>query len=114
MTNTTQAPLESVAPAITLFETEKEIVMIADLPGSSKDSIELEVLKDTLHLRAPLNILDDGEHQTTEVFWKEFRRRVHLGERADPRKVKAKFENGVLTVTVGKAASARPRKVKIS
>ena len=111
MTNTLNP--QAVNPAISVFETHEEICIIADLPGVKKEDLELQILDRSLHILAKIHSEGLEQSRTQEVFWKELRRSISLGERADPNAVEAKLEHGVLTVTVGKLESARPRKIQI-
>lgn len=106
----------SFAPAFAVKETAEAFVLSADLPGVAEADLEISVHADVLTVRgsraAPAKL--DGERAAfDERAYGTFERRFTLGETADADKVSAALANGVLTVTVGKKAEAKPRKIAI-
>ena len=87
-----------------------------DLPGIAPESVELTVEKNVLTVSAQRQWSpEDG----TEVLVSErpqgsFSRQLFLGESLDVDRIEAHYDNGVLTVTIPVAETAKPRKVAIS
>lgn len=87
-----------------------------DLPGVDQSSIELTIEKNVLTVSAERQWQAD---EGTQVVASErpqgsFRRQLFLGEGLDTERVEARYDNGVLTVTLPVAEQAKPRKVEIS
>jgi HSP20 family protein len=101
--------------AADIFETETHMTMQADLPGVAKNSIQLEVLGDVLTVKASSAISPkEGEtmrHQEFEA--QEFLRRFPLSKRVDQSKIEAKFDDGVLTVSIAKFPESQPHVVPV-
>ncbi len=103
-------------PAANLWLGENSVVVTAELPGLSRDDIELTVRKDTLTIkgeRAPA-----GDDKVLAWHRRErpagsFSRTVALPFRVDPEKVEARFANGVLEVEMQRPEADRPRRIQI-
>jgi HSP20 family protein len=112
-----------LSPKVDVSETEEGLEITAELPGVEEKDIDLDLADDVLTLKAEHAIEREDEE-------KEKGRRYHVVERAqgafmrqfalpfevDADKVKAKFKNGVLTVSVPRAASAEKpvRRIKVN
>jgi HSP20 family protein len=107
-------------PVVDVFETESSFVIEADLPGVHPENVEISFEQNTLTFkgtRAPtLQTPSQGELRvyTAERVSGEFARSIRLPEYVDGDKIEASYNNGVLTITVPKAQSARPRKIAIN
>jgi HSP20 family protein len=86
-----------------------------DLPGVRPDSIDLTVEHNVLTVKAERSSGADEDSETLahERTWGSFYRQVRLGEALDADRVEARYEDGVLHVTVPVAETAKPRKVEI-
>jgi HSP20 family protein len=87
-----------------------------DLPGVDPASIELTVLENVLAVRAER---DSPQAEEDEVVVAErpqgtFSRQVFLGEGLDPERIEARYDSGVLTLTIPVAERAKPRRVEIA
>ncbi|MBX3357690.1 MAG: Hsp20/alpha crystallin family protein [Phycisphaeraceae bacterium] len=106
-------------PQINAWETGDEIVVEAELPGFTMNSIEVTVVGNELTLSGrvpdthPENVIYHRQERAAQP-GATFSRAIHLATDIDSEQVKARFENGVLTVTLPKAPSARPRKITVS
>lgn len=91
------------------------VVVTFDLPGADADSIELTVERNVLSLKAerrPTRAEDD-EVIASERRYGTFARQLLLGDTLDSGSVRADYDNGVLTVTIPVAETAKPRRVEI-
>jgi len=93
-----------------------EFVVHFDLPGLDPSSIELTVEQNVLSVSGerswqPAN---DVEVIASERPQGKFTRQLFLGESLDADKVAAKYEHGVLTLTIPVSERAKPRRVEIS
>ena len=92
-------------PLIDLYEEPEEIVVTADLPGLKKENIEVSATEDTLTIQAESN--KDEEVEKEGYYLRErghmnYYRRLPLPKKVDPKQIKAKYENGSLTVKLPK------------
>ena len=86
-----------------------------DLPGVNEDSLDLNVERNSLTVRAERSGLDQNrEMVSAERPRGVFSRQLFLGENLDSDKIEAAFAEGVLTVRLPLLATAQPRKVEIS
>lgn len=93
-----------------------QFVVHFDLPGVEASSIDLTVEKNVLTVTAERSwqANDSQKIVVSERPQGTFSRQLFLGEGLDTERVKASYDNGVLTVTIPVAEQAKPRKVQIS
>ncbi len=92
------------------------VVVQIDLPGVDPQSIECSLERDVLSVKAERSF---GDREGADVLISErpqgsFARELFLGHGLDDEHVEASYEDGVLTVTIPLAESAKPRKVAIT
>lgn len=107
-----------VFPLVNLSEDDENLYLTAELPGAAKDKLEVSVKGDTLNLKGEVRQVDpeDGEEQTFHRREREsgsFRRTVDLPVKVNVDGVSAAFKNGILTVTMPKAAEAKAHQIEI-
>lgn len=114
-----QAMTESAAQlAIDVAETEKAVVVRADVPGFDKESVSVEVHEGVLTIRAQRG--DESEQREGEKFYRRERRMVSM-ERSvtlpvavQEDKAHAELKDGVLTLTLPKNEKVLPRKIAVN
>jgi HSP20 family protein len=92
------------------------LVVRLDVPGVDPASIEVTVEKDVLTVKAQRS-WEPGERDqvlASERPQGSFTRRLFLSESLDGEHIEARYDNGVLTLTVPVAEAAKPRKVEIT
>lgn len=102
-------------PPVNVWEQEGEFVVEVDLPGFRQEDLEISVMGAELTLKgrrqaAPAEGVTYLRQERTD---NEFGRTLRMPAEIDAEKVSASLENGVLRVTLPKAASARPVRVEI-
>ncbi|MBN2194328.1 MAG: Hsp20/alpha crystallin family protein [Polyangiaceae bacterium] len=102
-------------PAINLYDDAARFILTADLPGHGADEVKVTLNQDVLTLVGERkNDAPEGysvhRQERTPV---RFSRSLKLPSRVDPEKVEATLENGVLRVSVEKAAEVQPRKITV-
>jgi HSP20 family protein len=108
--------LATWTPAVDVREEGDAFVFTADLPGLSKDEVEVTFEENVLTIAGERSLHDEGEqgqYRRVERRYGKFTRSFSLPGQVDAQKVQGAFENGVLTVTVPKAEAARPRKIEL-
>ena len=111
---TAQSDRASIRPEANIFETKDGYILEADLPGVSKDGLEITLEGNLLAIvgrRA-------SEAPTANLLYREsreadFRRVFELDPSIDSGKISAKVEQGVLTLTLPKAEIIKPRKIAV-
>jgi HSP20 family protein len=104
------------SPSIDVYETDKEIVVKADLPGVEPEDLELYCTPDAVVLRGETRHEDERQEGSThrvERAYGRFERQISLPPGARPDDAKANFRNGVLELRVPKTEEARQRMRRI-
>jgi HSP20 family protein len=97
-------------PQVDVSETDKEVKVVAELPGLEEKDIEITLHDGRLTLKGEKKAESEGTAYS-ERWHGQFQRSLQLGPDVDPEKVEASFRNGVLTITVAKQPEAqRPAK----
>ena len=105
------APLAGAfTPALDVEESDDEFTLHVELPGVNPGDVELLTISGERDFYADKNA--DSFRRVERRFGK-FHRSVRLPDRVENDKVSASYKEGLLTVTVPKAESAKPRKISI-
>ncbi|MBH55544.1 MAG: hypothetical protein CMI18_14545 [Opitutaceae bacterium] len=99
---------DTYRPAIDLYEDEGNYFVQAELPGFNRKKIEVELEKERLVLKGTRKVNDKKE--SSEI---NFHRSITLPDSVKGDKVSAKYENGVLTVTIPKAEAVKPLRIEV-
>jgi|SRR3954451_10013423 len=91
----------------------QEFVVELDLPGVDPGSIDLDVERNVLTVKAERKTLPDREFVAAERPRGVFSRQLILGDTLDTERVQAAYEAGVLTLRIPVAEKAKPRKIQI-
>lgn len=97
-------------------ETENEFVVKASLPGVPPDAVHITVHGDTLTIRGETHAQEEKQGETWHLRERRhgaFQRTVALATAIDADKARAQFDHGVLTLTLPKAETARPKQIKV-
>jgi HSP20 family protein len=104
-------------PAVEVVETEKAIEVTAELPGMSRDDVEIHLEHNVLTIRGEKKQEQEQkekEHYLYERFYGSFQRAFTLPAPVEEGTVKAEFRNGVLKIHLPKTAEAKGRKISIT
>lgn len=101
-------------PAVDIIETEEGVTLWADMPGVTREGLEIVVEKGLLTLSGrveraaePGHLLHDENTPT------DYQRRFQIGQELNEAGIAAELKDGVLKVYIPKAEQARPRKIEI-
>ena len=106
----------SFSPSCEISEEDNNYVLKFDLPGVTKDQVKVEADKDQLTIRAERKEEKKSESKKkhlSEMYYGSYTRSFTLPGPVDEKKVDAKFENGVLTVTVPKTESLKAKQIPV-
>ena len=105
----------ALTPPVDVVEDSGGITLYADLPGVSRENLNLHVEAETLTIEAEsgLTVPDGLKTSHTEVGLGRFRRVFTLSKELDTEKVSAELAQGVLTLRIPKAEHAKPRRIDI-
>lgn len=111
------APFEGRMPKVDLIDRETEVVVRAELPGVSKDEVEVTLTEDTVtieaHTTKETKEEEEGKYYRREMSRGDFRRSLALPTGVDEDKAKATFTDGVLELTLPKLEKTRKRTVRV-
>lgn len=105
------------APPIELLEKEDKFIAKADLPGMKREDIDVSVVEGTLTIKGERKAeheVKEEDYYCSERCYGSFFRSITLPTAVDTEHIEATYENGVLEVTLPKAAEVKPKKVEIS
>jgi HSP20 family protein len=102
-----------VIPPVDIYETPESLVVIADVPGIDPVHLEVRVDKNILTLRGQTQDQMPGDLRSREYTLVSFFRQFELGEQIDQDGIRAELKQGVLTLTLAKAAKAQPRAITV-
>ena len=105
------------APALDVYEYPDRFVVHVEVPGVDGNSVDVTCVGNTLTVRGdkgrPAEVADDTPTLNRERRFGSFCRMVELTGKIVVEKVSARYQNGVLEVTVPKSESERPRSVRV-
>lgn len=112
----TRASKAGFAPAFEARETENAYIITGDVPGISEDNLDISTHNNLLTISGTRSADKKQEGDTYFVYERQygsFSRSFTLPEAADSNAIEAELKNGVLTLTIGKKAESRPRKIAL-
>jgi len=103
-------------PAVTFTDTGEALTLRAELPGLSEKDVDISVTANVLTVKAERKVEAPEGYAThrRERQGFSFAQSYELPTRIDPDKVQASLKQGVLTLTLPKAAEAQPKRVTVS
>lgn len=103
-------------PPVDIYEDAEGITLKADLPGVSRERLNIQVDRDDLVIeaRASIDMPEGMEALYADVQATRYQRRFTLSRELDGDKIRAQLKDGVLTLNLPKRAELQPRKVEVS
>jgi len=102
-----------VPPFVDIYENDNEVLLIADLPGVSKDHLVINVEKDQLMIEGRVDEPIQGSVIGREFQHADYRRTFLMPPGIDNHQIKADLKRGVLWLHLPKAEAVRPRQIQI-
>ena len=112
----TDRRVSAFAPAFEVKETTDSFVLKADLPGVAEADLDISVHSNVLTVSGTRQAEERKEGESYALYERQFgsfSRSFSLPDMADGERIEAKLEAGVLTLSIGKKAEAKPRKIAV-
>ena len=105
----------TLTPAVDVFEDSQGITLWADLPGVTKEKLDLKVQDGNLYIEAEAVVPTPTglRLQHAEIREPRFARAFSLSPDFDRSKIFANLQNGVLKLTIPRRDEARPRQIEV-
>lgn len=103
-------------PSVDLSEDDKEIQVKAEMPGIDPKDVDISINDSTLTLQGEKKFEDEenkGNYRRIERSYGSFYRTVPLSSQVEEDKVKARYNDGVLTIDMPKSEKHKSKKVEI-
>lgn len=108
---------ESFVPGIDISETDNQFLISAELPGMKKDDIDISLDNGRLTISGERKFEKEEEGKTfhrVETRYGSFNRSFQLPDNVDEESINAKYENGLLNISIDKAEDKVKKKIEIS
>lgn len=97
---------------VDIHEDDEAFVLTTAVPGLSADDLDIQILDDVIRIEGEY-ATSEGEHLLRELPEGKFLRTLRLPSEVDADGVEANIENGILSLTMPKVETARPKKIKV-
>lgn len=102
--------------AVDIYQTDKEIVIMAPIAGVKSDDIDISITNEVLTIKGTRNIekeIEEENYFTKECFWGNFSRAIILPESAELGKINASFDNGILEIRIPRTEREKTKVIRI-
>jgi HSP20 family protein len=102
--------------AVDVYQTDEAITVVAPVPGVSKNDIELSIVENTLTVQGKRHAdkqIKNSDYFVQECYWGEFSRSIILPVQIKEEEAEAELKDGMLTITIPKAAQEKVKKITI-
>jgi len=103
-------------PDVDIFEDERQITLLADMPGVASDGITIDLNDNVLSIAGEVKPFESANESDVLIEFEigRYSRQFTLSEVIDQSKIEAKHEDGVLRLTLPKAEKAVPRRIAVA
>lgn len=104
-----------ITPLIDIFENEDEFVLVANMPGVSKENVRIKLEEGSLVLMGRIDFKNtvDRKYIMNENEFGNYYRKFNLSENVDDSRIEAQLENGQLIVKLPKHDRVKPKNIEI-
>lgn len=102
-------------PAVDIFETDRQITLLADMPGVATEDMFIELREGVLTVAGDVKPWEKSDEQDVLIEFEigKYYRQFALSEAIDQDKIDAQLVDGVLHLTLPKAEKAMPRQITV-
>lgn len=111
-----EATFTAGIPAVDLWETDKDVMVTAELPGVDPDNVEINVTENSISISGETKVEEEVKERNfirKERSYGKFSRSLSLPVPVKPDEAEASFKDGILEIKLPKAQQARVRSIKI-
>lgn len=103
------------APTTDILETKDHVVLVADMPGVAPEDVDISLERRVLTIRGRASISKPGGYRCVHAEYGEgdYERAFTLSEEIDRDKIEAEHKNGVLTLRMPKAETAKTKRINV-
>lgn len=110
-----QAASRTIQPLAAIYENDQYLTVELEMPGSTKDKISISVTNDELSISAERALKPaDGQLVHRESPDADYFRTFILSDKVDCDKIQAKYDDGILTLTLPKAETAVRKNIPVT
>ena len=103
-------------PSVDIFETDREITLLADMPGVTAKNLTIDLRENTLTLTGEVESAGGADKEGLMIEYEtgKYHRHFSLSNVIDQSKIDARLNDGVLRLTLPKVEEAKPRKIEVN
>jgi HSP20 family molecular chaperone IbpA len=103
-------------PEVDIFENERQITLLADMPGVAPDDVNIDLNDSVLSISGGVKPFEGKDESDVLIEFEigRYYRQFTLSEVVDQSKIEAKLEDGVLRLNLPKAEKAIPRQIAVT
>ena len=103
-------------PAVDILENERELIVLADMPGVENKNVDIDLRDNQLTIIGRIEPVESDKEVSLykEFNWGDYSRRFTLSNVIDQSKITAKMDGGVLRLTLPKVEKPKPQKIIVS
>ncbi len=106
----------SFVPPVDIYEDEQHLVLKLEVPGIPQQDLDVRVENQTLTVTGERRLESEAKEENfhrIERRFGSFVRSFTLPQTVDPDSIRATYENGILNLSIGKKAEAKPKQIKV-
>jgi len=112
----TTIPTRAYVPTADIFETEDALTVVLEMPGVSKDHVDVSVESGVLTIEGRI---DFQKYEGLQPVYGEYnvgpyRRSFRISSQIDQNRITAEMRDGVITLTLPKAEAAKPQRIAVA
>ena len=102
-------------PSVDIFETDRELTLLADLPGVKAENLTIDLRENILTLAGEVEPFESANEKDILIEYEtgKYYRQFSLSNVIDQSKINANLTDGVLRLTLPKVEEAKPRKIEV-
>lgn len=102
-------------PGVDIFETDRELTLLADMPGVTAENLTIDLRENTLTLIGEVEPVGGADEEGLLIEYEtgKYHRQFSLSNVIDQSQINAKMKDGVLRLTLPKVEEAKPRQIEV-
>ena len=109
-------PTRAFLPVADIFETDQALTVVLEMPGVSKENVQIDVENDVLTIAGQIDYsgYEGLQPLYTEYNIGNYSRSFQISSKIEQDGIKAELNDGVMTLVLPKAERAKPRRISVS